>query len=281
MSAPRPPFPYFGGKQNTADQIVALMPEHRHYVEPFCGGLSVLMAKPRSPMETVNDLDGALMTFWRVLRERPEELARVCALTPHARGELALAREMDGLPDLEVARRVWVALSQGRGARLTRTGWKYFVDAEARHDFGMPDYLDAYVSRIQPAAARIHGVSLECRPALDVIAQYGAAAQTLLYVDPPYLGSTRHASPAYRNEMQAIAAHEQLAEALHRANAAVVLSGYASKLYDTLYAGWFRHEISSRSLLSSIPRARGGSRTEVIWSNRPLNRQATLEEAIA
>lgn len=107
-----PPIPFYGGKQRIADRIVAAFPAHDHYVEPFAGGLSVLLAKPQSRVETVNDLDGDLMTFWRVLRDRPEELMRACALTPHARAELAIARDPKGdLPGLEVARRVWLMCS--------------------------------------------------------------------------------------------------------------------------------------------------------------------------
>ena len=78
-----PPFAYFGGKTRLAPTIAGLMPEHRHYVEPFAGSLAVLLAKKRSAHETVNDLDGDLVTFWRVLRNRPEDLARACRLTPH------------------------------------------------------------------------------------------------------------------------------------------------------------------------------------------------------
>lgn len=83
----KPPFAYYGGKTRIADQITALLPPHKHYVEPFAGSLAVLLAKTPSRMETVNDLDNRLMTFWRVLRERPDELIRVCALTPHSRVE--------------------------------------------------------------------------------------------------------------------------------------------------------------------------------------------------
>ncbi|WP_370017835.1 DNA adenine methylase [Planotetraspora sp. GP83] len=64
-----------------------MLPEHTHYVEPFAGSLAVLLARKPSRLETVNDLDRDLMTFWKVLRERPTELARVCALTPHSRAE--------------------------------------------------------------------------------------------------------------------------------------------------------------------------------------------------
>src|SRR5690625_2808765 len=84
----KPPFPYFGGKTRLAGSIVYLLPQHDHYVEPFGGSLAVLLTKPRSRMETVNDLDGDLQTFWRVLRDQPSELARVCAMTPHSRAEI-------------------------------------------------------------------------------------------------------------------------------------------------------------------------------------------------
>ena len=45
--------------------------------------------------------------------------------------------------------------------------------------------------RMPPASARLASVQLECMPALDVIGRYGRAPEVLLYVDPPYLSSTR------------------------------------------------------------------------------------------
>ncbi len=76
-----PPMAYFGGKTRLAARIVELLPPHEHYVEPFAGSLAVLLAKPLSRMETVNDLDGDIMTFWRVLRDRPEELILIADKT--------------------------------------------------------------------------------------------------------------------------------------------------------------------------------------------------------
>lgn len=269
----KPPMSYFGGKTILAPAIARMLPPHRHYVEPYCGSLAVLLSKVPSSMETVNDLDAALVTFWRVLRDRPGDLVRVCELTPHARAEHAAAYDVDDEPDdLELARRVWVQLTQGRAGTRRQTGWRHYVKPAG--DTSMPDYLDGYLARMAPAAVRLRGVSLECRPALDLITKYGAEPDVLLYVDPPYLGSTRSRSwDGYPHEMRSAAEHRELAEALRAARSAVVVSGYASDLYDLeLYPGWDRH-----TMTSGTGQGDGwGNRTEVLWSNRPLGNALTL-----
>ena len=258
-----PPIGYYGAKTRVATRIAALLPEHGHYVEPFAGSLAVLLAKPPSHIETVNDLDGDLMTFWRVLRDRPADLETACALTPHARAEhqAAYAPADD---DLERARRVWVLLNQGRGHTLGRTGWRFHADPSGS-DLSMPGYLRSYTARIAPAAARLARVSLECRPALEVICAYGRHPGVLIYADPPYVGTARN-SGGYRHEMTTETGHRDLADALRSCRAAVVLSGYHSPLYDELYVGWHRHEIRAHSGNGTGDK----TRTEVLWSNRPL-----------
>lgn len=271
------PVPYFGGKQLLGPRIVDLLPPHQHYVEPYCGSLAVLLAKPLSPMETVNDLDCDLVTFWRVLRDRPDELMRVCALTPHSRSEYVAAAVPADCDEVEVARRVWVKLTQGRGRVTVSSGWRHYVKPAGCT--GMPTYLDSYVTRMAAVTHRLHRVSLECRPALDVIATYGQHPDVLLYVDPPYLGSTRGGgtrggTSRYAHEMLGEDEHRDLAEALLGCAAAVVLSGYPSALYSDLYEGWDRVEFAAGTGQSS--RGERSTRTEVVWSNRPLNHQRGL-----
>lgn len=275
-----PPFAYYGGKTTLADRIVALLPEHTHYVEPFAGSLAVLLAKTRSEMETVNDIDGDLMAFWRVLRDRSDDLTRVTDLTPHSRAEHQAAYDLDITDELERARRVWVLLSQGRGSTLRRTGWRFYRNP-AGSTYSMPDYLAAYAARIPPCAVRLHGVSLECRPALDVIRDYGRHPNVLLYCDPPYLATARN-STNYRHEMAGEAEHRKLASALHDCASTVVLSGYDSPLYADLYDGWHRTELAAwtgngiRDGATKID----GRRTEVLWSNRPIQKVASLFEEL-
>lgn len=263
----KPPFPYFGGKITLGPAIAALLPKHGHYVEPFCGSLAVLLAKDRARHETVNDLDGALMTFWRMLRDRPADLERVCTLTPHARAEHEAAYDLDDIDDLERARRVWVQLSQGRAGTRRSTGWRHYIKP-GDTTTGMPGYLAGYAARIGPAAERLAGVSLESRPALELIESYGRSPDVLLYVDPPYLGDTRSKSwDGYIHEMRDPEGHRELAAALRKVPAIVVLSGYPSDLYDLeLYPDWHRSTMSAST-------GQGGTwanRTEVLWSNRPL-----------
>ncbi|WP_267958561.1 DNA adenine methylase [Streptomyces sp. NRRL F-5135] len=226
-------------------------------------------------METVNDLDGDLVTFWRVLRDRPEELARACQLTPHARVELTSAWD-PAEDEVERARRVWVRLTQGRGGMMRRSGWRHYTNTSGS-SFSMPDHLDAYRNRLMPAAERIMSVSLECLPALTMIGKYGTQQDVLLYVDPPYLGTTRSHRDRYGAEMRGENEHRELAAALADCRAAVVLSGYHSPLYDELYAGWHRYEQASMTGNGKGDRAR----TEVLWANRPLGDQLDLFADIA
>lgn len=261
------PAPYFGGKARIAQQIAALLPDHGHYVEPFCGGLSVLLAKHPSQMETASDISGELMTFWRVLRDRPTELIRACALTPHSRAELEAAHEPAD-NDLEQARRVWVRLTQSQGGALRKAGWRLYINPAGTH-ITMPGRLAEYVDRMAVVAERLHNVSLECMPALDVIAKYGKCPDVLLYVDPPYLGTTRNSGSRYDTEMHGEAEHRALAAALTGCRSAVVLSGYPSALYAELYAGWHRYEIAATTSNAGDTKAR----TEVLWTNRELGQQ--------
>jgi len=257
--AVKPPFAYYGGKMTLGPQIAALLPKHEHYVEPFAGSLAVLLAKEQSRAETVNDLDGDLVTFWRVLRDRPDELERSCALTPHSRAEFVAS--WGPLPDdeVEAARRVWVRLTQSRGKSMKRTGW-WNSRGSARD---IPGSLQSFASRITDCAARLADVSLESRDALDLIRDYGDDATTCLYVDPPYLGSTRATN--YRVEMLDDDAHRTFADALNECKASVVLSGYDSPLYAELFDGWHRMDLAAPTTLSGDT-----DRVEVLWSNRPI-----------
>ena len=252
-----PPMPYSGGKQSIAERIADTFPPHHHYVEPYAGALSVLLAKKPAPIETVNDLNGDIVNFWRVLRDQPERLERLLALTPHSRAEYLATRNgfEDAPDDLERARRVWVALTQSRGSMLQRSGWR-FVHGTNR--FSLAAYLTGYTARVAPAAERLRRVSLECRPALDVIAAY-ERPDALIYVDPPYLGSTRKGGQ-YVHEMTSDNEHSELLAALVDSPAMVALSGYDSPLYAEALTGWHVTRMAATDMNRS-------AKVECLWTN--------------
>jgi DNA adenine methylase len=110
-----------------------------------------------------------------------------------------------------------------------------------------------------------------------LIGKYGAQPDALLYVDPPYLGTTRGWGRNYRHEMKTEAEHRELAAALADCTATVVLSGYHSPLYDELYDGW--HVYEQASMTGNAKAAK--DRIEVLWANRPLGSQRLFDEVSA
>ena len=268
----RPPFEYYGGKTHLAPKIAALLPPHDHYVEPFAGSLAVLLAKEPSRAETVNDLDGDLVAFWRVLRDRPEELERVCALTPHSVEEFVAAADRVDCDELEVARRVFVVLTQGREHSMKKRdagGWRRRVNQSV--GVVLPRDLKSKAARITAAAERIANVSIENADALDVIRRYGREPSVCIYADPPYLGDTRGNGGGYGIDQKEDEFHQAFADACNEAKASVVISGYDSPLYEELFEGWHRAELTTRPTQSL------GRKMEVLWSNRPFAAQTAFD----
>jgi DNA adenine methylase len=265
----RPPFAYFGGKAGMASRIAALLPAHRVYLEPFAGSLAVLFAKAPSPCEIVNDLDDAVVNFFRVLRDRCDELVEACELTPYARAEFAAAH-LDGadVDDLERARRFWVRVNQSFAKTTgTATGWSRTTGRSQSPPASVAGRLD----RFRTLADRLRSVMIEHCDGIDLIRTM-ATADTVVYADPPYLASTRagHAAPAdYRHELDVVD-HRRLAAVLHVTPAAVVLSGYPSALYDELYRDWWSVDVAVTARSSNAARSgtRAG-RVERLWCNRP------------
>jgi DNA adenine methylase len=161
----RTPLTFYGGKQKLAAQIVALMPSHTAYMEPFAGGAAVLFAKPRAERETLNDLDGQIMAFWRALRDRPEELASAVSLTPYSRTEWQASRDPAG-DDIEAARRLLVNVDHSFSR--SRDSWSPPSLLKDRKGRWQPRTWEDMPRRIRVAAGRLSNVCLECGDAVDM-----------------------------------------------------------------------------------------------------------------
>ncbi|KTT14745.1 DNA adenine methylase [Pseudacidovorax intermedius] len=240
MSPRRPLIRYHGGKWKLAPWILQHMPAHRVYVEPFGGGGSVLLRKPRSYAEVYNDLDGEIVNLFSIARDRGAELARAIELTPFARAEFDGAYEPSAEP-LEQARRTVVRSYMGfgsAGASGQSTGFR----ANSNRSGTTPAHDWAnYPAALRLVIDRMRGVVIENRDAVAVMQQHDSA-ETVHYVDPPYVHSTRSLrtrAPAYRHELDDDQ-HQALAAALRTLRGKVIVSGYRCELYDGLFSGWHR-----------------------------------------
>lgn len=242
----RPLLRYHGGKWLLAPWIIQHFPPHRTYVEPFCGAASVLLRKPRSYCEVINDLSTQVVTLFQVLRSpAARDLARVVGLTPFSRAEFEAAFAPTDDP-VEAARRMIIRSHQGFGASGTlghSTGWRASStrcgSTPAQDWAGLPQ-------AIVDVAARLAGVFIDQRPALEVIDRHDRP-DTLFYVDPPYVAETRgRGNPydpkhSYDAEMTDDDHHVLLARLRQCAGMAAV-SGYRTALYDEALADWRRVE---------------------------------------
>lgn len=250
----RPIVRYHGGKWRLAPWIIANLPPHRVYVEPFGGGGSVLLRKPRSYAEVYNDLDGEMVNLFRVARDAGHKLREALRLTPFSRDEFVVSYDPSD-NSFEQARRTVVRAFMGFGsnAHNQKTGFRANSNRSGTtpaHDWAnYPDALHGIIDRLR-------GVLIENRDALDLMPQHDSD-QTVFYVDPPYVAETRDKGNDYRHEMTN-SDHERLAQLLHSLKGSVVVSGYGCELYDSLFAGWQRIERAAHA-----DGAR--DRTEVLW----------------
>jgi len=100
-------FPYPGGKGRHAEWIISQMADHERYVEPFCGSAAVFFNKEPVSSEVLNDVDGNIVHFFNILRDRTEELLEYLELFPfsYAEHERIMADYYDGrFPDDPVER---------------------------------------------------------------------------------------------------------------------------------------------------------------------------------
>jgi DNA adenine methylase len=253
---------YPGSKTRIADWIASHFPPHDSYLEPFCGSAVVLFAKPRCQLEMINDRDGRVGNFFRVMRDQPEELARLVELTPWSREEYEESQE-DAGTDLERARRFLVRCTQGfNGATSENCGWLKLC---------RPEVGAAQVGRwktipqsIREVAHRLRGVQIEDRPALDVI-RWANDPAVLIYADPPYLtGGGR-----YAHEMSE-ADHEELADALQGHRGPVFLSAYQNSVYEKRLRDWTCVARKANVLNALV-------RHEVLWLNPKAAREANQQ----
>ncbi len=258
-------FGWYGGKFSHLDFILPNIPlDAKHFCDVFGGSAAVLINRPPAPVETYNDIDSELVNFFETLRDDGQELIRAISLTPFSREELARACEYErGLTKRERARRFFVRARQTRTGLAQRSSEGRWAHCVLTSRAGMAGAVSRWLGSVDGLAEitlRLQRVQIENAPALEVIRRYDTP-DTLFYLDPPYVHSSRGDTAAYECEMTDDE-HVELADALWSIRGRAVLSGYRTPLYDRLFKGWRRIDAPVRTA-NSVRQPR----QESLWVN--------------
>ena len=240
------PFRWPGGKGNLASWIVKYVPTGHTYVEPFAGAASVFWHLPTPfPVEVLNDIDGDIVNFYRVLQDKTkfEILLHRLVFTPYARAEFRRALRILRNPEASDIDRAWAFFVRQNqsvsGAGRSEGNWSRSI-TDTRN--GMASTTSKFRSRLKLLARwhdRISRVQIDNVDGIECI-RYWDTTDTVFYVDPPYVPETRRHRSLYRNEPD-LSYHECLVETLLQVKGKVLLSCYDHPVYKPLTdAGWYK-----------------------------------------
>ena len=228
----------------------------------------MLLIKPPSSLETYNDLNNELVNFFRVLRDDPQELADRISLTPWSRSEFEFCCFQLPVEDrIEMARRLYVKLWFSYPSTLIPCKGNF-----RRHKNG----TRSVIQEIRPqslfdSSKRFLSVVIENRNAFQLMLDLDSP-DTLFYLDPPYVFSTRSKYRAYTHEMDDDL-QQKFADVVLKLKGFVVISGYPSQLYCQLFEsnGWRRVERLANTMEHT-------KKVEALWLSPNIKTCSTIEK---
>lgn len=178
---------YYGGKQMMVPILLKLIPEHTLYCEPFFGGGALFFAKPKSKVEVINDLNGEVINFYRVVQKQFSEIEVEIKSTLHSRDSFRQARVVYENPDMFTPVKrgwaFWTLTNEGFSSLLTSWGCAKDSSKEVSLDNKRKGFSIEYAHRLET-------VQVESGNALKVIDRCDSL-ESFFYLDPPYIGSNQ------------------------------------------------------------------------------------------
>ena len=266
----RSPIKWFGGKGHFTQHLLPLIPPHRCYCEVFGGGASLLFAKEPSKVEVYNDIDGDVVSFFRLFHdpEAMKEFQRKCHYTPYSRQLYFEFRDSLYNEGLEPSERIYRWFIVQRMAFNASTNGKK-TGMSLSHQRAKSSQMKYDIDHLDMYAERLREVQIDNR-SWEVVIDCYDSPYTFFYLDPPYVHDTRLTTNAYAHEM-ADFQHEVLVEALIDVQGKVLLSGYPNNIYKRLErAGWLYSDIETHAysaLRKGDEESEHTKRTERLWMN--------------
>lgn len=176
------PLSYIGGKSRLSKIVLSLLPEHKQYCEVFAGAAWILFRKEQSKYEAINDKDGDLVTFYRVLQNHLEEFLRQFKWCLSSREWFEDWNDQikgRGLTDIQRAARYYYIQRNCFGGRVKGRTWGPAVEHAPRIN------LLRMEEELSHVHLRLTRVIIDNMDWSDFIKQYDRS-ETFFYMDPPY-----------------------------------------------------------------------------------------------
>lgn len=253
------PIKWVGGKSRLRKQIIALLPAHTCYVEPFAGAAWILFGKPPSDVEILNDKEQELVNFFRVVKEKPEELIASFDLELVSRAEFNRLADLDlsTLNDVQRAHRFYYIIMAGWGGELHYPRFQTSI-TDGGHGNRLIGALKTLRQRLQPIHDRLRTVIIENLDWQECVDRYDRQG-TVLYIDPPYPGNKCN----YSHNMREWDAHNLLFERLKKTKCKWILSSYDKPE--------IRHQFEQSFIISV--QSSSGMNTEKNGNTRVMNKE--------
>ncbi len=275
---PRAPFRYWGSKVRMAPWIIDRLPEHDHFVEACAGSAAIMAVKPPVAAETLNDIYGEVVNFFRVLRD-PNSAVRLIDLVAFTPYSLAEFRDADADYDDPVDR-AWAFFIRMQMAVVPgRSGWSYGVQGRSAAKANKPGRWATMPELLQVCAARFERVQVTDWDVLDLIDRLDAPG-VLILVDPPYLDESRPTSTGTSSGyVHDTFDHGALIRAMQEAkHASFAVTHYAHPLYDAALPNVGDYE-SHRNIPNGEGRSVKAERLYLL-DRTPLRSQLSFAAAI-
>ncbi len=259
------PITYYSGKQQLADRIIPLIPEHNLYCEPFLGGGAIFFRKPKSKVEVINDVNSELVNFYRVVQQDFVSLEKEIMITLHSRDLHRKARVIYENPDMfdpiKRAWAVWVLASQSFGSMLDGS---FGYDRSGKTSQSLKRKRESFTLEY---AERLQDVQIECADALRIIRSRDTK-QSFFYCDPPYFQADMGHYDGYTKEDFGM-----LLETLSGIEGKFLLSSYPSDLLETYREKQRWKQVSITMALSMGGNVNDGKKRmkqEILTANYPI-----------
>lgn len=257
---------YPGSKQMIKDWILSYIPKHTVYVEPYFGSGSIFFDKDRAKIEVINDIDQDIYNYFKVIRDKPNEIIEQIMFTPFSIEEYHNSRiinENDN--DIEKARKFAIRCYFGIGnSAVYKSGFRRSKSATSSNKAKTWSMLP---EQLQEATEKLKFAIIENDEAINIIKKYDNE-DVFIYCDPPYVLSTRK-EHLYNYDMTD-EQHMELLEVLKNHKGKILLSGYDNDLYNTVLKGWHKETIVTNS--------ERGRRVECLWMNYKIQMTLDLSE---